>query len=129
MDTYPDAPPLWGVPYTQSLPQLPDEDFLTLLQKQFPNNNAAFQGGFLDAVSPQNVSRYSFPSITPPSEDSSPSPPNINNDGGFEDGVDSALKRKASEDDEEGGPSQKSQHTCELDLSYSSDIIGNSFFQ
>lgn len=126
MDSYPDATPLWEVPYTSSLPQLPDDDFLTLLQKQFPNSNATFQDGFLDAVNPQNVSRYSFPSITPPSEDSSPSPPN-NND--LSDGGDFALKRKASGQDVEGGPSQKSQHTCELDSSHLPDIIGNSFSQ
>lgn len=66
---------------------------------------------FTDGVNPQNLSSYPLPSLTPPSEDSSPSPPNSNQDNINDDGNDSMLKRKASDDDLSDEPTQKSQHT------------------
>lgn len=120
MEAYVDNTPLWDLSHASSFSQLADDDFLALLQKQFPTGNVSVEGGFTDGVNPQNISRYSLPSITPPSEDSSPSPPNMNND--YEDGGDTALKRKASDDDfDDEGPSSKSQHTCKC---YPQDPVG-----
>ena len=77
--------------------QLPDDDFLALIRKQFPpagNNDS------------------------PPSDDSSPSPPsNTDADSRRQslhrpnDTEDAPLKRKASSDDMQPGPSSKNQHT------------------
>jgi AP-1-like factor len=125
MEAFPDVAPLWDLSQASSFSQLPDDDFLALLQKQFPSRNTGSTyntGGFIDGVNPQNISRYSLPSITPPSEDSSPSPPNINNDSGTQgllhgdndDPSDPALKRKASDENFDEGPSQKNQHTCTI---------------
>ncbi|KAF8203321.1 hypothetical protein BJ912DRAFT_352065 [Pholiota molesta] len=110
MDAYPDTAPLWG---NSDLTQLPDSDFLALLQKQFPTTDASlFMGGYADAVNPQNLSTYPLPSLTPPSEDSSPSPPGSNQDQQEGDTNDYALKRKASDEDfSDDGPAQKSQNT------------------
>jgi AP-1-like factor len=58
-----------------------------------------------------------LPSITPPSEDSSPSPQTAEGSSKHspeaisEDSPDSGLKRKASDEDLGEGPSQKSAHT------------------
>lgn len=108
-----DSTPLWDLSHATSFSQIADDDFLALLQKQFPTGNAATNYDYTDGINPQNISRYSLPSITPPSEDSSPSPPNMNGDGGSDGGGDPVLKRKASDEDFEEGPSQKSQHMCE----------------
>jgi hypothetical protein len=111
MESFPDATPIWDLsnPYTQ----LPDDDFMTMLQKQFPQPTEPLTfGGLSDVVNPQSIERYSLPSITPPSEDSSPSPPNSHHDSHDHDDDNSAPKRKASVDDLQEGPSQKSQHTC-----------------
>ncbi|CAA7264676.1 unnamed protein product [Cyclocybe aegerita] len=115
MDTYPDVTPLWDLPHNQDFANLADSDFLALLQKQFPSPNGAplgFMGAYPDPLSIQN-GPYSLPSLTPPSEDSSPSPPNSNNqDPPSEDNPEPAApKRKASDDDLSEGPSQKAQHT------------------
>lgn len=95
--------------------QLPDNDFLALLQKQFPtdNNGYNFMSPFTDGINPQSITPFELPSLTPPSEDSSPSPPNSNQDGGGNDDMpDTALKRKASDEDfSDDGPTTKSQHT------------------
>ncbi|KAF9455370.1 hypothetical protein BDZ94DRAFT_1230954 [Collybia nuda] len=106
-----ESTPLWDLSHASSFSQIADDDFLALLQKQFPTGNAATNYDYTDGINPQNISRYSLPSITPPSEDSSPSPPNMNGDGGNDEGTDPVLKRKASDEDFEEGPSQKSQHT------------------
>lgn len=107
MDSYINHTPHW--PHTTSFNQLADDDFLALLQKQFPTPNTV--ATFTDGVNPQNISHYSLPSITPPSEDSSPSPPNMNGD---DDLGDSVLKRKASDEDLDESPNQKSQNTCKF---------------
>ncbi|KAF7306426.1 BZIP family transcriptional factor [Mycena indigotica] len=105
MDSYTDMSPLWDLSQPTNFSQLPDDDFLALLQKQFPTGQPThpYSVDFgLDGtgVNPQSISHYSLPSLTPPSADSSPSPPEEDN----------SLKRKASADDLEEGPS-KSQHT------------------
>lgn len=77
---------LWDYPLPPSLPALADEDFITLLQKQFGANN-----GFSDVdndklkddtqpptanINPQSLTRLPIPKPveSPPSDDSSPSP-------------------------------------------------------
>ncbi|GLB36612.1 putative bZIP transcription factor [Lyophyllum shimeji] len=113
METFVDNTPLWDLSQASNFSQLADDDFLALLQKQFPMGGSQQDGGFVDGVNPQNISRYSLPSLTPPSEDSSPSPPNLHNEqNGNDDGGDPALKRKATDDKlEEEGHASKSQHT------------------
>jgi AP-1-like factor len=106
MDAYSDTS-FWD--NTPPFTQLPDSDFFALLQKQFPpvSNTQPFV-----AVNPQNLS-YSLPSLTPPSDDSSPSPPNFNQEVANDDVNEPHLKRKASSEDLSDSPNQKSQHTCE----------------
>jgi AP-1-like factor len=113
MDSYPEVTQLWDLSHNSDLNQLQDNDFLALLQKQFPtaNDGGLFMAPYSNAIDPQNLSSYPLPSLTPPSEDSSPSPPNSNQDNANDDNNDSALKRKASDDDLSDGPTQKSQHT------------------
>ncbi|KAG7450781.1 uncharacterized protein BT62DRAFT_535171 [Guyanagaster necrorhizus] len=122
MESFSEITPLWDLSQATTFSQLADDDFLALLQKQFPSaaNPPSNLGGDF-AVDPQSISRFSLPSLNPPSEDSSPSPPrsgepsssvrNQDDDDSFVQG-DSALKRKASDEDLEEGPSQKSQHTA-----------------
>ncbi|KAJ7171761.1 hypothetical protein C8R43DRAFT_24587 [Mycena crocata] len=113
MEAYSDISPLWDLSQASSFSQLPDDDFLALLQKQFPSTPGNFTADFgaTNGVNPQTISRYSLPSLTPPSEDSSPSPPQQSGSKSPEEEHD--LKRKASDDslEAEEGPSQKSQHT------------------
>ncbi|KAJ4485468.1 hypothetical protein J3R30DRAFT_1361700 [Lentinula aciculospora] len=120
MESFSNLAPLWDLSQATNFSQLPDEDFLALLQKQFPS--AGQHGGYQttgfqigDGVNPQNISQYSLPSITPPSEDSSPSPSSNKQSpeetSPSEDSPDSGLKRKASDEDLGEGPSQKSAHT------------------
>ncbi|KAG6831629.1 hypothetical protein H0H92_008706 [Tricholoma furcatifolium] len=102
---------LWDLSHPTGFSQLPDDDFLTLLSKQFStpiSQDIAALGG----VNPQNISQYPLPSLTPPSEDSSPSPPNHNDSPANDDQTDTVLKRKASEGDfDDESPSSKAQHT------------------
>ncbi|KAJ7139494.1 hypothetical protein C8R44DRAFT_606621 [Mycena epipterygia] len=111
MEAYSDMSPLWDLSQASSFTQLPDDDFLALLQKQFPSTPGPFSADFgtTNGVNPQTISRYSLPSLTPPSEDSSPSPPQQSGSKSPEDEHD--LKRKASDDSLDEEPSQKSQHT------------------
>ncbi|KAJ6519237.1 hypothetical protein C8R45DRAFT_1085272 [Mycena sanguinolenta] len=114
MDTYTsDVSPLWDLSQASSFSQLPDDDFLALLQKQFPNSQGPFSADFgamgMNGVNPQTISRYPLPTLTPPSEDSSPSPPQQSGSKSPDDDHD--LKRKASDEDFEEGPSSKAQHT------------------
>ena len=92
METFVDNTPLWDLSHSSSFSRIDDDDFLALLQKQFPT-----VPHYPDAINPQSLSHYS--------DDSSPSPPeHPTND-------DPALKRKASDDSLDEGPSQKTQHT------------------
>ncbi|KAJ7785663.1 hypothetical protein B0H16DRAFT_1048 [Mycena metata] len=112
MEAYTDVSPLWDLSQASSFSSLPDDDFLALLQKQFPSNNTnpyAVDFGMGNGVNPQTISRYSLPSLTPPSEDSSPSPPQQSGSKSPDDEHD--LKRKASDDSLDEEPSQKTQHT------------------
>jgi len=123
MESYPGVTPIWDLSQAESFSQLPDDDFLALLQKQFPNSNDGFMpGGFDGGIDPQSIQPFSLHGLSPPSDDSSPSPPSMNNDpdsGGTSgrpradtDGDDAMLKRKASDDSmDDEGPSQKNQHT------------------
>ncbi|KNZ78210.1 AP-1-like transcription factor [Termitomyces sp. J132] len=109
METYVDNTPLWDLSQASNFSQLADDDFLAILQKQFPITQDA---GYVNGVNPQNITRLPLPTMTPPSEDSSPSPPNLNDSGGTEEQVDSAQKRKANEGDlDDESPSSKTQHT------------------
>ena len=109
MDSYPDSS-FWD--NTPAFNQLPDSDFFALLQKQFPPT-VPFVG---PGVNPQNLSSYSLPSLSPPSEDSSPSPSNSNQEVANEDINEPPLKRKASGEDFSDNPNQKSQHTGKYHL-------------
>jgi len=112
---------------------LPDDDFLAFLEKQFPtsvgnNGLTTFDSANApEVIDPQSLSRYPLPSTSPPSSDSSPSPPSINTEhspsrrqsGTFNtpassvptDQDEQGLKRKASDDSISGEPTHKSQHT------------------
>ncbi|KAG1746812.1 hypothetical protein EDB19DRAFT_325726 [Suillus lakei] len=115
----------WDLSQTPSqFSQLGDEDFLALLQKQYPNTVPDINANDVGAVNPQSIQNPPLPGLTPPSDDSSPSPPSINSinhprsrhQSTFSRGNDneeSALKRKASDDDMEEGPSTKNQHTAD----------------
>lgn len=114
MDHFPEISPLqWDISQHTDLSALNDPDFLSLLSKQFPAGNDASLGfpSFHDGVNPQNLSAYPLPSLTPPSEDSSPSPSNSNQDTHNDDREDSVLKRKASDESLSDEPSQKTLHT------------------
>lgn len=112
MQAFSDAMPLWDFSQASTFSQIPDDDFLALLQKQFPTTNTSETYGvslFQDGVNPQNISRYSLSSVTPPSEDSSPSPPaNVNSDTHQSLDEEHNLKRKASDEDMNDDP--KSQY-------------------
>ncbi|KAK1229566.1 DNA-binding transcription factor yap1 [Marasmius sp. AFHP31] len=121
MDSFPNSSPLFDLSQASTFSQLPDDDFLALLQKQFPGsaqNNSLFSG-YNNAINPQSLSQFTLPTMSPSSDNTSPSPPdtskNPNNKQGSEEAeeaaMESALKRKASDDDFEEGPSQKNQHT------------------
>ncbi|KAG2132380.1 hypothetical protein DEU56DRAFT_812518 [Suillus clintonianus] len=111
----------WDLSQTPSqFSQLGDDDFLALLQKQYPNTVPDINSTDIDDVN----QKPPLPGLTPPSDDSSPSPPSINSanhsrsrhQSTFSRGNDneeSALKRKASDDDMEEGPSTKNQHTAD----------------
>ena len=103
MDSYTDTS-FWDS--TPAFNQLPDSDFFALLQKQFPPTADPFVG-----VNPQNLSSYPLPILTPSSEESSPSPPNSNQEVSNDDVNEPVLKRKASGDDFSDIPNQKTQHT------------------
>jgi AP-1-like factor len=107
--------PFWDVSQTpMTISQIADDDFLTLLQKQFPTNvqipfDLSFPGYNNPAVvNPQNLSDYTFPisQPTPPSSDSGNSPGSTTNDND-----DRSLKRKASEERMDVEPASKTAHT------------------
>lgn len=112
----------WDLSQTPSqFSQLGDEDFLALLQKQYPNTVPDINAADVGAVNPQSIQNPPLPGLTPPSDDSSPSPSSINHPRSRHqstysrgnDNEESALKRKASDDDMEEGPSSKNQHTAD----------------
>lgn len=115
----------WDLSQTPSqFSQLGDDDFLALLQKQYPNTVPDINATDVGAVNPQSIQKPPLPGLTPPSDDSSPSPSSINSINHprsrhqstysrGNDNEESALKRKASDDDMEEGPSSKNQHTAD----------------
>lgn len=103
---------MWDITQAPSqFSQLPDDDFLALLHKQFSPGDAGDR-----SVNPQSVQK---PQQSPTSDDSSPSPPSNTDTTSRRQSVhvrpndteDAPLKRKASGDDMEPGPSSKNQHT------------------
>ena len=105
MDAFDSSAILWDFANFES-----DDDFLTRLQKQFP---------------PVPLYPAAIPALTPPSDDSSPSPPTIPDTHSSpnqppvrlsslqptDSGEDPALKRKASDDSlSDEGPIQKNPH-------------------
>jgi AP-1-like transcription factor len=121
-NTFADITPLWDLSQATTFSQLADDDFLALLQKQFPASTSPTLNLGTEfappSVDPNDISRFSLPSYNPPSEDSSPSPPQNQASSSRQRSEDddeyrSDLKRKASidEDDLEEGPSSKAQHT------------------
>ncbi|KZT24685.1 hypothetical protein NEOLEDRAFT_1242342 [Neolentinus lepideus HHB14362 ss-1] len=141
METFNGIPSLWDLSQQPvSFSQLPDDDFLALLQKQFVSNDSHSSSPTtnsslfslnsltspLDSVDPQSLTRYSSTngiSGSPSSSDeSSPSPPSFSTDpssrrqsavfgsSGGQDAHDLKRKASAEEDDVEEGPSRKSAH-------------------
>ena len=106
-----------------------DDDFLALLQKQFPttigNSPKPYDQPPPDGVDPQSISTFPLPNPSPSSSDSSPSPPGADDNspssrpqsGVFSNSIsdqlndDPSLKRKASDDDMDAEPSAKNPHT------------------
>lgn len=117
---FPSINNFWDLSQTPSqFSQLGDDDFLTLLQKQYPNT---VPDSINDGVNPQSIQNPPLSGLTPPSDESSPSPPSNNSADGsrsrrhstFSPGNDNeepALKRKATDDAMQEGPSTKNQHT------------------
>lgn len=114
--SFADITPPWDLSQATTFSQLADEEFLALLQKQFPTSTSptlTLSSDFATSVDPNDVSRYSMPSYNPPSEDSSPSPPRDSQQRDDDMSAERDLKRKASIDDDlDEGPSSKAQHTC-----------------
>ena len=116
-----------------AISSLDENDFMLLLQKQFPSVNAPIAPSVLAKASPdvgtnpQSLSKFQMNSTSPLSTDSSPSPPSANDDNGSDGNNNNPNskraspvdedhhKRKASADDFDdeinGQPSAKSQHT------------------
>jgi len=97
-----------------TLSQIADDDFLTLLQKQFPTDvqipfDLSFPGyNNPTVVNPQSLSDHTFPisEPTPSSSDSGNSPGSTTNDND-----DRSLKRKASDGRMDVEPTSKAAHT------------------
>ncbi|KAJ2931171.1 hypothetical protein H1R20_g5926, partial [Candolleomyces eurysporus] len=113
MDSYRNTPPLWDFTSApNSYPQMPDIDFMSILDK-FPGplSNAAdglsFGGVYNPNPNPLDTSNIASSSRSTPSDDS-PSPTASQHDQDEADAP--AAKRKATEDVEDG-PSSKNQHT------------------
>lgn len=133
MDPFSGAIPFWDISQTpNSISQLADDDFLALLQKQFPTDatntfNVSFPGFNNEGVNPQSLSNFPFniPNATPPSSDSSSSdsPPSAITEPASRRQSTSfpnsdSLKRKVGEEDDEDDddidmdePARKSAHT------------------
>ncbi|GJE94194.1 bZIP transcription factor [Phanerochaete sordida] len=100
---------------------LPEDDFLALLQKQFPTTGP-FDLSAPDGIDPININPLPI-HPTPPSTDSSPSPPSTTQETmrsrrhsgvfstSFGDHDDPTLKRKASDDSMSEEPTHKTAHT------------------
>lgn len=97
-----------------TLSQIADDDFLSLLQKQFPTDvqipfDLTFPGyNNPTVIDPQSLSDYTLPisQPTPSSSDSGNSPTPTTNDND-----DRSLKRKASDERMDVEPAPKTVHT------------------
>jgi AP-1-like transcription factor len=126
MDTFGGLDNFWDLSqHPSTFSALPEDDFLALLQKQFPNNSL-FDLSAPDGIDPISITSLPIPNPTPPSTDSSPSPPSVNQEpamsrrqsGAFspspvgpDSNDDSSLKRKASYDSMDDEPTHKNAHT------------------
>ena len=120
---FPSMNNFWDLSQTPSqFSQLADDDFLALLQKQYPNTLPEINSNDPSGVDPQAIQKSPLPGLTPPSDESSPSPPSNNSIDGsrsrrqstfsrINDNDEPALKRKATDDAMQEGPSTKNQHT------------------
>lgn len=139
MDTYQDLNQhMWDLGDVSNYSAVPDDDFLALLSKQFSNNNqfpitTGLNNVFDTGVNPQSISDFALPGLTPPSDDSSPSPPSVSEGATsrrqsfHRSSEDHGHKRKASDDDDfEEGPSQKAAHTCAFSSLCAPDLRGSS---
>lgn len=127
MDPFASTVPLWDLSQN-TYPTLPDDDFLALLQKEFPNTNGTVDFSSLvglenepsvdaDSINPQSLTSAPGGHTPPLTDDSSPSPPATTHDadgtsrrhsGSYADH--DGLKRKASDDDFDDGTSHKHPH-------------------
>ena len=126
----------WDANLPPSLSSLDENDFLLLLQKQFPDvtgqpiaPSTLAKGKTPVGPTPQQLPKFLPPNTTSPlTSDSSPSPSSLNEDGSPNESGDAsrAAKRRSSADDEHhkrkvsadnfddeigGQPLAKSQHT------------------
>ncbi|KAI0344238.1 hypothetical protein BDW22DRAFT_1406629 [Trametopsis cervina] len=129
MEAFVNVDNFWDLPsHASTFSTLPEDDFLALLQKQFPTTNNIFDLAPPDGVDPLNINPLGIPNPTPPSTDSSPSPPSIaqepapsrpqsgvfsgdgqgTSDSGLDDPI---LKRKASSESMDDEPIHKNAHT------------------
>ena len=124
MDAFSGLDNFWDISqHPSTFSTLTEDDFLSLLQKQFPTSNP-FDLSPPDGIDPISISSLPIPNPTPPSTDSSPSPPSTNQEptmsrrqsGVFnkstpESNDDPSLKRKASDEDMGEEPTHKTVHT------------------
>lgn len=127
MDSFGGLDNFWDLSqHPSTFPTLPEDDFLALLQKQFPGSNP-FDLTPPDGIDPISINPLPISNPTPPSTDSSPSPPSTNQEpvmsrrhsGVFSssspvtpDGNDDpSLKRKASDEAMADEPTHKNAHT------------------
>ncbi|KAL4065776.1 hypothetical protein V8B97DRAFT_1108356 [Scleroderma yunnanense] len=134
MSDYPGLNSIWNItPSPSQFSQLPDDDILALLAKQFPQSVSHELNPSKDTndanVDPQSINKHPLSGISPPSDDSSPSPSSNHTDptsrrqsqSTFSRLGDNAthgdeahlLKRKASDNDLDEGPSSKNMHTAD----------------
>ncbi|KAI0706206.1 hypothetical protein BC835DRAFT_1313058 [Cytidiella melzeri] len=132
MESFVNVDNFWDLPqHPSTFSTLPEDDFLALLQKQFPTSNTLFDLSPPDGVDPLNINPLGIPNPTPPSTDSSPSPASMVQEPPSasrsrpESGVfsgdaannsdssdDPTLKRKASNDSMDDEPTYKNVHTA-----------------
>lgn len=124
MDMFqPETNQVWDLsPQASQYAQINDDDFLALF-KQYPpaDTNTYTQHMYMGgSINPQNLNDFALPGLTPPSDDSSPSPPAYSEPrtsrrtSMARPTEDSALKRKASDESLDDGPTHKSAHTGEF---------------
>lgn len=131
MDSFGGLDNFWDLSqHPSTFSTLPEDDFLALLQKQFPTGNP-FDLSPPDGIDPINITSLPISNPTPPSTDSSPSPPSVSQEpvmsrrqsgvfskAGSESNDDPTLKRKASTDSIDDEPTHKTAHTGMLSLTH-----------